>query len=291
MTIGLALSGGGALGGAHIGILDVLSQQDIHLDCIGGTSAGALIGLLYAAGGMEAIEGFLQELTERGVIHPNHGLVLKTVDGIFNDIRESLATQVAGRNFSELDTPFFCVATDIITGKMVVLDSGDPVAAVLASCAYPGVFPIQQVSEHFLVDGGLVCNLPSDLLRAREIDFIIGSSLYCLSPLTPVQQRGRLSRLLVAGRALEIIEKDRVFGQIAYCDFCFTPPVEIYKWFDFAMVKDLRNLGNQYAASRIGELKERIEKQEQLTLAENEERDSPKSWWERNILHKYRNNH
>jgi NTE family protein len=288
MNIGLALSGGGALGGAHIGILDVLCKQQLQIDCIGGTSAGALIGVLYAAGGMDAIEGFLRELKERGVINPPHGLVLKTVDGIFKDIRESLETQIGGRSFSDLEIPFFCVATNIITGEMVILDSGDPVTAALASCAYPGVFPVQQVNDNLLVDGGLVCNLPSDLLRTRGADYIIGSSLYCLSPLTSNQQSGRMSRLLVATRALEIIEKDRVLRQIAFCDFCFTPPVEVYRWFDFALVSDLRKLGSQYAASRIDELQELLKIQAKTEQAASKEKKSHKisKWWERNILGK-----
>jgi NTE family protein len=288
MNIGLALSGGGALGGAHIGILEVMTQQKLLPNCIGGTSAGALIGVLYAAGGMDAIEGFLDELTDRGVIHTNHGLVLKTVDGIFKDIRESLENQIGGRSFSELEIPFFCVATDIITGEMLVLDSGDPVTAVLASCAYPGVFPIQQVDGRQLVDGGLVCNLPSNLLKAKDVDFIIGSSLYCLSPLTPNQQRGRLSRLIVATRALEIIEKDRVIGQISHCDFCFTPPVEVYRWFDFAFVGQLRNLGIQYAETCITELQERLNERDLALQASLQEQNShnTQNWWERNIMHK-----
>lgn len=255
MTIGLALSGGGALGGAHIGILDVLTQNRLYLNSIGGTSSGALVGVLYAAGGIEAIDGFLHELTDRGVINPPHGLVLKTVDHIFSDIRQSLEAQVNGRSFADLDIPFFCVATDIISGELVLLDSGDPVSAVLASCAYPGVFPIQQVEGHLLTDGGSVCNLPSDLLRKRGADFVIGSSLYCLSPLTPSQQRGRMSRFLIAARALEIIEKDKALGQIAHSDFCFTPPVEIYRWFDFTRVTQLRAIGSEYAAAHINELK------------------------------------
>lgn len=287
MTTGLALSGGGALGGAHIGILDVLSQQKIKIDCVAGTSAGALIGVLYAAGGMDAINGFLDELTERGIVNPMHGLMLKTVDGIFNDIRESLDTQIGGRNFSELDIPFFCVATDIITGEMVVIDSGNPVEAVLASCSYPGVFPIQQVEGRHLVDGGLVRNLPSDLLKERDTDFIIGSSLYCLSPLTPNQQKGRLSRLLVAARAIEIIEKDRVLSQIAHCNFCFTPPVEIYRWFDFAQVNELRKIGTQYAETRIDELKELLE-QENAKIAKEQTSTGIGGWWERNITHNNR---
>ncbi len=290
MSVGLALSGGGALGGAHIGILDILSKQDIQLDAIGGTSAGALIGVLYAAGGMDAIEDFLSELTERGIVNPPHGLVLKTVDGIFNGIQYALKTQIGGRSFAELEIPFFCVATDIITGELVTIDSGDPVSAVLASCAYPGVFPIKQIGERFLVDGGVVSNLPSDILREKGLDFIIGSSLYCLSPLTPLQQRGRLSRLFVATRALEIIEKDRVFNQMLHCDFCFTPPVEIYRWFDFAQVKELRAIGTKHAISRMDELQEKLKEHALITQSIREETTHSKisKWWEENFLSRTR---
>lgn len=265
MSIGLALSGGGALGGAHIGILDTLTQHRIAVSAIAGTSVGALIGVLYAAGGMTAIDGFLLELEKCGIIHPTptHNPLLKTVDRTFAEIRQALNSQLVGRSFADLSMPFFCVATDIITGEMVILDSGDPVNAALASCAYPGVFPIQHVEDRFLIDGGLVRNLPSDLLRERGTEFIIGSSLYCISPLTDNQKRGRMSRLLVAARALEIIETTRASEQMAHCDFCFTPPMEVYRWFDFTRVEEFRSLGKEHAEERIPELQQRITEQYQ----------------------------
>lgn len=258
MTIGLALSGGGALGGAHIGILDVLTRLRLRIDLIGGTSAGSLIGLLYAAGGMAAIDSFLKDMTERGIINFALGPVLKTGERIFVDVRQSLDAQLRGRSFTDLDIPFFCVATDIHTGELVLLDRGDPVSAVLASCAYPGVFPMQKLDGRLLVDGGLVNNLPSELLRTRGAEFLIGSSLYCLSPLTPDQRRGRMNRLQVAVRALEIIEKFPVLAQLAHCDFCFTPPVDVYHWFDFSQVAKLRAIGSEYAESRSDELQQRL---------------------------------
>lgn len=260
MTIGLALSGGGALGGAHIGILETLTRQHVAVDFIGGTSVGALIGVLYAAGGMEAIDGFLHELTKFGIIHPTptHNPLLKTVDRTYADIRFALDSQLQGRSFADLNIPFFCVATDLFSGEMVILDSGDPVSAVLASSAYPGVFPIQNVAERFLIDGGVVRNLPSDLLRERGAEFVIGSSLYCLSPLTENQKRGRMSRLLVAARALEIVETSRAIEQMAYCDFCFTPPMEVYRWFDFNRVEEFRALGKEHAEQRMAELNQLI---------------------------------
>jgi NTE family protein len=255
MKIGLALSGGGALGAAHIGVLDCLAAAQVHPHCIGGTSSGAIIGLLYAAGGIPAIDGFLGDLTERGIVNPVGHIVLKTADRIFVDVEQALRKQVKQRTFADLPIPFFCVATDIVTGELVQLDHGDPVAAVLASAAYPGVFPVQHVAGHYLVDGGLTRNLPADLLRARGAGFLIGSSLYCLSPLTSQQQHGRMSRLLVAARALEIIEKDRVKAQIDHCDFCFTPPVETYKWYDFDRVPQIRTVGRAYAEERADALR------------------------------------
>lgn len=258
MMIGLALSGGGALGAAHIGILEALEARGVRPDCLAGTSAGALIGVVYAARGIAGIIDFLAHLEERGIVNPVGGVVLKTADRIFLDIRQALERQVGGRTFAELAIPFCCVATDIISGEMVVMDAGNPVAAVMASAAYPGVFPVQRVDGRLLLDGGVTRNLPADVLRARGAEFLIGSSLYCLSPLTPAQQRGRMNRLLAAARALEIIERDRVNGQIAHCDFCFLPPVETFKWYDFDHVDTLRAVGRSYAESRMDALLARL---------------------------------
>jgi NTE family protein len=248
MTIGLALSGGGALGAAHIGVMQGLAERGVRVDAVAGTSAGALTGLLFAAGGMPAIQAFLDDLHTAGLI--NAGLVLRSSDRIFANIRAALAAHVPAR-FSDLPIPFFCVATDIMTGEMVVLREGNPVEAVLASCAVPGVFPMQRVDGRWLVDGGLTRNLPADLLRAHGADVLIGSSLYCLSPLTAAQQRGRISRLHVVARALEIIERDRSAAQMAHCDFCFTPPVETYKWYEFDQVAELRGVGYTYARRQM----------------------------------------
>lgn len=252
MTVGLALSGGGALGAAHLGILTALDECKVRVDAVAGTSAGALSGLLYAAGGMNAIEGFLKDLESARLI--NAGMVLRSADWIFADIRAALTNRIPAKTFADLPIPFFCVATDIITGEMVILDDGNPVDAVLASCAVPGVFPMQQVNGRWLVDGGLTRNLPADLLRARGADFLIGSSLYCLSPLTAAQQRGRISRFHVVARALEIIERDRSIGQITHCDFCFTPPVETYRWYEFDHVSDIRAVGYSYAKEQMAGL-------------------------------------
>lgn len=254
MTIGLALSGGGALGVAHIGILEEMERHHLRIDMLSGTSAGAIIGLLYADGGLPALDAFLNELTERGISN-NPGLLLfRRPESLFEEIRAVLRRHVAATSFASLHMPFCCVATDIIDGSMVVLRDGDPVAAVMASAAYPGVFPAQRIDGRFYVDGGVTRNLPADVLRQSGADFIIGSSLYALLPLPKSQTRLNLTRIQAVLRALDVQQLELSLLQLPFCNFCFAPPIESFRWHDFDRVDILREVGRRYAGERIGEL-------------------------------------
>jgi len=248
VKIGLALSGGGALGAAHIGVLEEIDRHTLRIERICGTSSGAIIGLLYAAGGTAAIHTFLDDLRSRGVIGRLHTILTKTPDRIFAEITDVLHAHVPVKSFSELAIPFSCVATDLISGEMTVLDDGGPVAAVMASAAYPGVFPIQRLDGHSFIDGGVTRNFPADIVKESGVSFVIGSSLYCLSKLRPGKQ-ARLSRLQAMLRAFEIQERELSIQQMEHCDFCFSPPVHVFRWYEFDQVDAIVDLGRAYARS------------------------------------------
>lgn len=254
MHIGLALSGGGAIGAAHIGVLEQIEEYRVHPDSICGTSAGAIVGLLYADGGIDAIFRFLKLLETDGLIRSPLGLLARTPEKIWTLVGEALSMCVEARSFEDLRVPFSCVATDIVTGAPVVIDSGDPVAAVKASAAYPGVFAIQRVSGRYLVDGGITRNLPADIVRKSGADFVIGSSLYRVPEVKYNRGKPRLSRVEVALRALEIMELEMSLQQIKLCDFCFQPPVETYRWYDFDRVAEILRLGRMDASENVGML-------------------------------------
>ncbi|NLN75187.1 MAG: hypothetical protein GX139_02605 [Armatimonadetes bacterium] len=254
MHVGLALSGGGAIGAAHIGVLEQMEEHHVRLDSICGTSAGAIVGLLYADGGINAIFRFLNLLEECGLIKSPLGLLARTPERIWTQVSEALSTCVEARSFEDLRLPFSCVATDIVTGSPVVIDSGDPIAAVKASAAYPSVFAIQRVSGSFLVDGGITRNLPADIVRKSGADFVIGSSLYRVPQVSYNKDKPRLGRVEVALRVLEIMELEMSLQQIKLCDFCFQPPVETYRWYDFDRIAEILQLGRSDASRNVGTL-------------------------------------
>lgn len=169
--IGLALGGGAARGFAHIGVIKALEAQGIVPDIIVGTSAGAVVGALYAAG----LNGFeLQRLAldmKEDIVAdwslPDRG-VLK------GEALEAFINQkVRGRSLDKLAKPFGAVATDLASGEMVLFRLGNTGRAVRASSAVPGVFQPVEIGGREYVDGGLTSPVPALSVRAMGADFVI----------------------------------------------------------------------------------------------------------------------
>ena len=203
--IGLVLAGGGAKGGAHVGVLKVLEELHVPVDCIAGTSMGALVGAGYASGIPAAdLQTFLVgidwktvvggvgqrdlqpiEQKRAGVTYSNNfelgvkdgSLVLPgglvNTSGIETLLRSYVARARLQSSFDQLPIPFRAVATDMITGKMVVLDRGDLATAMRASMAIPGAFAPVVTDQYILADGGMVRNIPVDVARNLCADVVI----------------------------------------------------------------------------------------------------------------------
>ncbi len=173
--VGLALSGGAARGIAHIGVLVALEKEGIPIDLIAGTSAGAVVGSLYARSkDAKMIKQKVIELSQRRITRlidpalPRTGFIKGEK---FNDLLVSLL----GGNikFSDLLIPFACTATDIDTGEAVVLDHGSVVEAVRASISIPGMFTVVKRGGRYLVDGRLTNPVPVNLVKRMGADFVI----------------------------------------------------------------------------------------------------------------------
>lgn len=167
-TLGLALGGGGARGLAHLGFLKVLEREKIKVDFLSGTSMGAIIAAAYARG-MELSrmeDEILMATTTRNMMRlvnvapPTRGFleVNKVRALLTRFIPESLT-------FADLNIPLAVCATDLIHSASVTLDQGEVLPAIMASCAVPGVFPAVDYPPYSLVDGGLLNNLPVDLVK------------------------------------------------------------------------------------------------------------------------------
>jgi NTE family protein len=206
-TVGLVLSGGGAKGFAYVGLLKVLEEVNMPIDYIGGSSIGAVIGGLYSSGySAEEIEELIslqdwdaligdnfdreyisyeeKRFSDRYVftipIEPTGISIGRSLAGSFNiDLMlNRVFTHVAHVNdFSELCIPFFCIGTDLISGKDVVLDSGNIARAIRASMAIPGYFPPANYNGYYLTDGGVINNYPAEQLKEMGADIIIGGDV------------------------------------------------------------------------------------------------------------------
>jgi NTE family protein len=231
--IGLVLGGGGAKGAAHVGVLQVLDELQIPIDCVAGTSMGALIGGTFASG-MPADEieratasidwsrtvgsAGLRDRTpiERklaGTTYTNSlefgledgaivlpGGLLKTQD-IEDVIRDLINDARFQRDFDNLPIPFRAVATDMVTGDMVVLGSGDLSVAMRASMAIPGAFSPVVAEGRVLSDGGMVRNLPVDIARELCADVVI--AVWMTTP--PPTAEDLDSALALVSRSMDVM--------------------------------------------------------------------------------------
>ena len=205
--IGLTLSGGGAKGLAHIGILKALDSAGVRVDYVTGTSMGSIIGSLYAVGysGKE-IESLARDLDWKTILsnqvsireismeekesYGRHALEIPFSKGRFQVPTGALESQelwlklselyfpaYAIKDFDRLPRPFRAVATDVVNGKPVILNKGEIITAVRASMAIPGVFTAVELEGRRLVDGGVVRNLPVGEAREMGAGFVIASNV------------------------------------------------------------------------------------------------------------------
>ena len=171
LKIGLALGGGGALGIGHVGVLEILEENGIHVDMIAGTSMGAIVGAAYASGvKTEEMRDFANKIKTFDLVDFKFqkGAVFSGASAE-KWIRNCLKCDT----FEELTMPFSCVACDLLNGDMVVLDSGDLIKSVRASMSVPGIFKPVELDGRYLVDGGVVCNVPADIVKKMGADIVI----------------------------------------------------------------------------------------------------------------------
>lgn len=202
--VGLVLSGGGAKGLAHIGALKVIEEAGVQIDFIGGTSMGAIIGALYASGySAHQLDSIFTNADFSELIQDDLPRSAKTfyekddseryaLTVPFNKFKISFPAAISGgqniynelvktlyhvrdvRDFNQLPIPFFCMATDMETGREILLDKGYLPEAIMASGTFPSLFEPAEVDGRILIDGGVLNNYPVDEVKAMGADLIIG---------------------------------------------------------------------------------------------------------------------
>ncbi|MFD3164427.1 patatin-like phospholipase family protein [Herpetosiphon sp. NSE202] len=174
-TIGLCLGGGGGKGSAHIGVLHELERVGIQPNMVAGTSIGAIIGAVVAAGyNARTIEQAFRSTPLRRILSldpASWGLIgSEKLAGVLSEL---LGDQL----IEDLPIPYAAVAVDLVTGHEIVLQRGSLVEAALASAAVPGVFPPRRIDRYILADGGIRNNLPIDITRQLGAERVIAVNL------------------------------------------------------------------------------------------------------------------
>lgn len=175
--VGLALGSGSARGLAHLGVIRAIEDAGIEIDFIAGSSMGALIGAIYAAGKLDELEATFLSFDWRktvsffDVVLPKSGLL----DGA--RIGELVRAHVHADAIEKLSKPFAAVATDIVSGEEIVIRQGDVIEAVRASISVPGIFTPVPSNGHVLVDGGITNPVPVSAVRAMGADRVIAVDL------------------------------------------------------------------------------------------------------------------
>ncbi|MFZ2987254.1 patatin-like phospholipase family protein [Ideonella sp.] len=283
--VGLVLSGGGARGLTHVGVLKILEREHIPVDVIAGTSMGAIIGGLYASGMSAAeIESELKKINWGRIFSMRVGrqqlsqrrkeedfelstaIELGYRDGAFRAPQSAVSSRgletllrrytlpVRGiQDFDYLPIPFRALATDMETGDAVVLAKGDLATALRSSMSVPGVFPPTEVDGQILGDGGLVNNVPVDIARAMGADVVIVVNIG-----TPLSGRETLSSVIgLTAQMINILTEQNVkrsLASLGSADILITPELGPLTSGDFEKTAEFIAIGQNTAEAMTSRL-------------------------------------
>jgi len=235
MRIGLVLSGGGARGIAHLGVLKFLEEKKVTIDFISGVSAGSIVGAFLAAG-----------YSSDSIIRILKGVNLFTImrlsfssAGFLNSEKiQNLYEKYLPKTFEELSTPLWISATDVYHGKTVFFQKGDLYRPILASSCVPMIFEPVKINNSYLVDGGMLNNLPVEPL-IDKCDRIIGVHV------NPTDDHFRsLTMTKITQRCIELAVRVNVESRRNYCDLFIEPQkLKTYSMYALSKIEDLIQIG------------------------------------------------
>ncbi len=243
---GLALSGGGARGIAHIGVLKALEEAGIVPDIVAGTSAGAIIGALFAAG--KSIEEML-DFVRQGSLYKLYQFRLPT-SGLTSlaYLRKILSGALTERTIEDLPKQLFITVSNLTQGEVEVKTQGELIPAISASCAIPLVFRPIKIEGQTYVDGGLFMNLPAQPIRFL-CDQLIGVNVM---PIGEVEAKSVESVIGIASRCFELGISVNSEQSRSMCDLLIEPEdVSRYNIFQFGKVDELFEIGYEAGKKAI----------------------------------------
>jgi NTE family protein len=222
--IGLALGGGGSRGYAHIGVLKILEQNNIPIDLIAGTSAGALVGAMYA---------FFRDSdkVEKAAVNNDLSKLLTLVDLSFEKgiikgekTKQFLSQILEKSSFDSLKIPFKAIATDFDTAEAIAIGEGDVASAVQASGTFPLVFKPVKLMDRNLWDGGISDPVPAGVVRSMGADIVIAVNLYNKTAFD-IDKKAKDGVYEIAFRAIEALQHNLSEKRLENADIIIEPDV------------------------------------------------------------------
>lgn len=252
--LGMAFSGGGARGIAHIGVLKALEEQAIYPDVVAGTSAGSIVAALYAAGldserivsviqSAKMYKAFIPDLTSGGVISLTY---LKT----------HLAKYIEVNDFKGLKRPLYVAVTNLNSGKIELRSKGELFETIQASCSIPLVFTPVTMDGSVFVDGGVMMNLPAEAIRS-QCSKLIGVNVMPVESVTDAKIGSMIS---VAQRIFDLSVYANTRSSSKLCDLVIHPKgLEQYSIFQFNKIAEIMDRGYEAAMEQMDEIKAMME--------------------------------
>lgn len=253
MKIGIALSGGGARGISHMGSLKAFDEFGIKPSALSGTSAGAIVGAMYAYG--YTPEEMLKILKGKGFLQLFRPAFRWT--GILNldGVRQYLSKLIKENTFECLHIPLTIAATDIAAGKATYFSAGELLTPVMASCSIPGIFHPITIDGKIYVDGGIVDNLPVKPLK-RKVDLVIG--LHC-NPVEPGYEARNLKEVVERSMLIAMYTGTKV--RMKKCDLVIEPKqLSKYTVFDIGHAMEIYKIGYRDTLTKLRQFEPELKK-------------------------------
>ena len=246
--VGIVLSGGGARGIAHLGLLKALEDLNIKASHVSGTSAGAIAAAFYAAG-YSATE--ILEILKKGQIFSFSNLLIKR-QGLFamKGFHDIYLNCFPTNTFEDLHIPLYITATDILKGELVYFSTGNLSSAIMASSCLPLLFQPVEYDGNLYVDGGVINNFPIEPLIG-QCDIIIGSYVNSIK-----KEVDKVSMNNILDRCFHLAMKSSVEQKTLSCDFYFEPPnMSQFSLYNLKNADEIFNYSYQYALTLEDQIK------------------------------------
>lgn len=246
--VGLALSGGGAKGIAHIGVIKAFEEVGLDFDFVAGTSVGSLVGAAYCAGtGWEKMAEFCRSVKEKDIRNSRTIFFPSESRNI-----EKLAHKLLnGKNFNELNKPFVCNAVDLATGEEKVFDRGNLAKAISASSSVPVIFTGVNIDGAHYVDGGLLNIIPADLVRRMGAEYVVSVDLNS----TRGEGTGSKRLLSVFWATFNIAMKSTAYKGIMNTDVMIEPDLKKFKSTKLMYIDEMIEEGYRAAMEQLPVIK------------------------------------